>query len=139
VRSRNRHSLFLLASAFLDTLFGQALPTTSHSFFGSVYVCFVVLCLLFYIYKESTIDKSLAMLRPASFLALLAAFKGVTAIYDLPYPPEARRDVLGPFDIDESSLLKRSTHDASFPLNFNAVNQVLFTGYVMSRYVVFCN
>ncbi|KAI0397469.1 hypothetical protein F5Y17DRAFT_455122 [Xylariaceae sp. FL0594] len=66
----------------------------------------------------------------ALFLAAAVAFQGVAAIYDLPEPPEARRDVLGPLYVDEHSLLKRSTHDASFPLAFNAVNEVLFTGNI---------
>lgn len=67
----------------------------------------------------------------AGFLTLLSALRGVTALYDLPEPPlPPDAELFGDlFDTIQSDVLKRSTHDANFPLNFGVTNQVLFNGY----------
>ncbi|KAH8166206.1 hypothetical protein CIB48_g2056 [Xylaria polymorpha] len=66
----------------------------------------------------------------AGFLTLLSALRGVTALYDLPEPPlPPDAELFGDlFDTIQSDVLKRSTHDANFPLNFGVTNQVLFNG-----------
>ncbi|KAJ3571199.1 hypothetical protein NPX13_g5460 [Xylaria arbuscula] len=54
---------------------------------------------------------------------------GARALYDLPDAPTRREQQLPDvFHTIRSDILKRSTHDASFPLNFNAANQVLGSG-----------
>ncbi|KAI0454840.1 hypothetical protein F5B21DRAFT_221680 [Xylaria acuta] len=71
------------------------------------------------------------MRAPAGFLALFfTVLGGVTALYDLPEPPLPRdEEYFGDlFDSIQSDVLKRSTHDANFPLNFGVTNQVLFNG-----------
>ncbi|KAI0810309.1 hypothetical protein GGR55DRAFT_133789 [Xylaria sp. FL0064] len=68
----------------------------------------------------------------AGFLTLFSVLRGATALYDLPVLPLARREQFEQFtdlfDTVQSDVLRRSTHDASFPLNFNVANQVLSSG-----------
>ncbi|KAI1752822.1 hypothetical protein F4782DRAFT_500162 [Xylaria castorea] len=66
----------------------------------------------------------------AGFLALFSVLRGVAALYDLPEPPLPRNEKhFGDlFDAIQSDVLKRSTHDANFPLNFAVTNQVLSNG-----------
>ncbi|KAI0187114.1 hypothetical protein EV127DRAFT_513982 [Xylaria flabelliformis] len=66
----------------------------------------------------------------AGFLALFSVLRSVGALYSLPEPPLSRHegnfgDLFGTI---QSDVLKRSTHDANFPLGFAAINQVLFNG-----------
>ncbi|KAI0543662.1 hypothetical protein F4679DRAFT_567871 [Xylaria curta] len=66
----------------------------------------------------------------AGLLALFSALRGVAALYDLPEPLLSRDEKhFGDlFDAIQSGVLKRSTHDASFPLNFAVTDQVLLSG-----------
>ncbi|RWA03980.1 hypothetical protein EKO27_g11128 [Xylaria grammica] len=65
----------------------------------------------------------------AGFLALVSALPGVTALYDLPDVPLPREIQFADlFETVQSDVLKRSTHDASFSLNFGVANQVLSEG-----------
>ncbi|TRX96462.1 hypothetical protein FHL15_002734 [Xylaria flabelliformis] len=66
----------------------------------------------------------------AGFLALFSVPRSVAALYNLPEPPLPRHEGnFGDlFDTIQSDVLRRSTHDASFPLHFAATNQVLFNG-----------
>ncbi|KAI3338251.1 hypothetical protein F4824DRAFT_499587 [Ustulina deusta] len=65
----------------------------------------------------------------AGFLTLFSMIQSTTALYDLPDLPLSRdQQFTDLFDTVPSGVLKRSTHDASFPLNFNVANQVLSTG-----------
>ncbi|KAI8624061.1 hypothetical protein F5Y19DRAFT_491637 [Xylariaceae sp. FL1651] len=65
-----------------------------------------------------------------SLLTFFTVLQGVAALYDLPAPPSPRRDVelSSPFDLSDLATLKRSTHDAAFPLNWNVADKVLFSG-----------
>lgn len=80
---------------------------------------------------------------PAGFLALFSVLRGAVALYDLPEPPLPRDEEFADLfeGVVESDILKRSTHDATFPLNFNVANRDLFNGYVVSEifpiYLVF--
>lgn len=88
------------------------------------------------LFLSGRVDDTGATMRVETGLsALFAILQGAAALYELPYAPLPRRDVLltGPFDVAESAVLKRSTHDATFPLNYNVANKVLFTGYVTSK------
>ncbi|KAJ8113187.1 hypothetical protein ONZ43_g5209 [Nemania bipapillata] len=65
----------------------------------------------------------------AGFLALFSVLRGAAALYDLPEPPMPRDEQFEDlFAGIESDILKRSTHDATFPLNFNVANRDLFNG-----------
>ncbi|KAI0506912.1 hypothetical protein F5B22DRAFT_621842 [Xylaria bambusicola] len=65
----------------------------------------------------------------AGFLTLFLMSRGTSALYDLPDAPLNRdRQLIDIFDTIHSDVLKRSTHDARFPLNFNVANQVLSSG-----------
>ncbi|KAI0474753.1 hypothetical protein F4859DRAFT_78378 [Xylaria cf. heliscus] len=63
-------------------------------------------------------------------ITFFSALRGATALYDLPEPPLPRDvehfdDLFGNI---RSDVLKRSTHDATFPLAFGVTNQELFNG-----------
>ncbi|GAW16162.1 hypothetical protein ANO14919_055850 [Xylariales sp. No.14919] len=65
----------------------------------------------------------------AGFLALVSALPSATALYDLPDVPLPREIQFADlFETVQSDVLKRSTHDASFSLNFGVANQVLSEG-----------
>ncbi|KAI1739249.1 hypothetical protein F4680DRAFT_423282 [Xylaria scruposa] len=66
----------------------------------------------------------------AGFLTLFSVLRGVAALYTLPEPPLPRQEGnFGDlFDTIQSDVLKRSTHDANFPLNFAVTDQVVFNG-----------
>ncbi|KAK5631610.1 hypothetical protein RRF57_007324 [Xylaria bambusicola] len=70
----------------------------------------------------------------AGFPTLLFVLRGTSALYDLPdAPPSRDRQVIDIFDTIHSNVLKRSTHDARFPLNFNVANQVLSSGLLTNE------
>ena len=70
----------------------------------------------------------------AGFLTLSSVLRGVTAIYDLPDVPSSHdQQFIDIFNTVRSDVLKRSTHDESFSLNFNVANQVLSSGYVVPK------
>ncbi|KAI1421871.1 hypothetical protein F5Y12DRAFT_765498 [Xylaria sp. FL1777] len=63
------------------------------------------------------------------FLTFFSVLWGARALYDLPELPRSRNlQFTDLFDAVQSDVLKRSTHDARFPLNFNAANKVLSNG-----------
>ncbi|GAP84356.1 hypothetical protein SAMD00023353_0701740 [Rosellinia necatrix] len=63
------------------------------------------------------------------FLTLFPVLRSVTALYTLPEPPQRRDGDLEAFyNMVGSDVLKRSTSDATFPLNFGLVDQVLAEG-----------
>ncbi|KAI0435028.1 hypothetical protein F5Y09DRAFT_337121 [Xylaria sp. FL1042] len=65
----------------------------------------------------------------AGFLTFFAVLRGARALYDLPVLPLARgQEFTDLFDTVQSDVLRRSTHDASFPLNFNVANKELSRG-----------
>ncbi|KAI1309775.1 hypothetical protein F5Y03DRAFT_347337 [Xylaria venustula] len=65
----------------------------------------------------------------AAVITLFSVLGGVRALYDLPDLPSNRgREFTDLFDTVQSNVLKRSTHDATFPLNFNVANKVLSSG-----------
>ncbi|KAI0976620.1 hypothetical protein F4678DRAFT_413940 [Xylaria arbuscula] len=65
----------------------------------------------------------------AGFITLFSVLRGAWALYDLPYLPSHHgREFTDLFETVESNVLKRSTHDATFPLNFKVANKVLSSG-----------
>ncbi|KAJ2987191.1 hypothetical protein NUW58_g4639 [Xylaria curta] len=65
----------------------------------------------------------------AGLIALFSVLQGTTALYDLPEPPVPRDQQFDDlFNIVQSDVLKRSTHNANFPLSLGITNKVLFSG-----------
>ncbi|KAI1171777.1 hypothetical protein F4777DRAFT_582571 [Nemania sp. FL0916] len=67
----------------------------------------------------------------AGFLTIVSLLQCAVALYELPTIPTWREEQYEDiFDgvVDESDVLKRSTSDATFPLDFNVKDQEIFNG-----------